>query len=1035
MMLNTLSRLVRGARFLPAGDAAVAAALAAVPGIIEGFPAVSGGDDARVVIPIAYGNTLRTPVERLLRSALDEALVDLPAPAGDELERRVREDALTNSLRRAMVDASSISPSAVAVPVLEAARISAGFFTEPSPMLAETVGKVRLLPIPRQGAVLARVASAMRARFVSACLGAAGEGVEIPALAGAVSSSQLVALFGRGTLDVEPRLDLVGAVMGASTPPALLDAAGKALVATLKRVGERRKAGKSTPEDSVLVLRFFSPAVLADGPETIARALALDPDVVALVMPSLARWIDAKELVAAGIDKTLAKQLMGADTGLAVASAMGELLSELRRWDVLSLACAAVRPVEANARTLPSGRVQSIDATIVAAGLGRQRADGGDGPGFPVEVARAWARVSAGFVGTLATDDLHAGYAVFDDPVQGLRFARALRSRPGEGLAPAAIGIAHGKVMGGSDGAGLRIGGPAVEAARRLIAQVGIAKRPGGMHAAAGLALVDGALAGNGIAIDAAAAKMLSAAAPARKGKKQNPAGLELEAVWDSEDGVIAMTRVPGLDGVVEALCMTTADWAALVADDAPPPKPGVRRGAERLPDRPAPPDPAPGPRAPEPEIAAEAPPDDSDPFADEGEAVFADEEPSGSQRPVRRSPPVSPPASGDGDPFATADEPDETDVLAAALAAAASAPPPAEPAPPADEPAPPVTAPPTPVAPTIESGTAKSGFEFEVEEDEDDEDEPTPPPPRRRAPEPPAPTAPASSPRTAHPPPAAPSATSAQPPRAPEPAPAADPLADMAAALLAQATDDDGGGSADGFAMSTPDSAPPSDGFAMSTPDPAPPSDGFAMSTPDPDPPAREFAPPPEEEPASDGFAMTAPEDESPSDAFGGVAQTPDPFAASADPFGAAMIDDSAPSGFSVIEAAEPAPPPRTAERAPPARERPPLESVPAPPPAADAARGRADLTVDFDYLLKGYACYFERTSAVFGRPYGTRMIDRHTYSYGGDAERAYREFLQDKIKEGFVPQADLTGDLPRGVTLMPLDVEKLSRQWRNLT
>jgi hypothetical protein len=110
----------------------------------------------------------------------------------------------------------------------------------------------------------------------------------------------------------------------------------------------------------------------------------------------------------------------------------------------------------------------------------------------------------------------------------------------------------------------------------------------------------------------------------------------------------------------------------------------------------------------------------------------------------------------------------------------------------------------------------------------------------------------------------------------------------------------------------------------------------------------------------------------------------------------------------------------------------------------AGDSPSGRARASqgsrptpvpgMDFGFLLKGYAWFVEKREAVFGRPYGTRMVDRHVYVHTGDPDAAYMAFLQDKISEGFVPRADLIGDLPRGVTLMPLDTERLDRAWRSM-
>lgn len=89
----------------------------------------------------------------------------------------------------------------------------------------------------------------------------------------------------------------------------------------------------------------------------------------------------------------------------------------------------------------------------------------------------------------------------------------------------------------------------------------------------------------------------------------------------------------------------------------------------------------------------------------------------------------------------------------------------------------------------------------------------------------------------------------------------------------------------------------------------------------------------------------------------------------------------------------------------------------------------------VDFDVLLAGYACYIERDRVVFGRPYGTRLVDMHAFDTDGNLDRAYLAFMQAKILEGFAPQAELSGELARTVTVMPLDLERLRAAWRALT
>ena len=89
----------------------------------------------------------------------------------------------------------------------------------------------------------------------------------------------------------------------------------------------------------------------------------------------------------------------------------------------------------------------------------------------------------------------------------------------------------------------------------------------------------------------------------------------------------------------------------------------------------------------------------------------------------------------------------------------------------------------------------------------------------------------------------------------------------------------------------------------------------------------------------------------------------------------------------------------------------------------------------MDFNFLLKGYCAFVEGNQLVFGRPYGARVVDRHAYAHHGDPDEAYRAFLQDKIAEGFAPRTELVGDLPRGVTLAPIELDRLARVGRLLS
>lgn len=102
---------------------------------------------------------------------------------------------------------------------------------------------------------------------------------------------------------------------------------------------------------------------------------------------------------------------------------------------------------------------------------------------------------------------------------------------------------------------------------------------------------------------------------------------------------------------------------------------------------------------------------------------------------------------------------------------------------------------------------------------------------------------------------------------------------------------------------------------------------------------------------------------------------------------------------------------------------------------PPRQRSRGTDAPVMDFEFLLRGYCAFIDGSQMVFGRPYGARIVDRHAYAFHGDADDAYRSFLQDKIGEGFAPRTELVGDLPRGVTLAPLEGERLTKAWRLLS
>lgn len=904
---------------LPSGVAPADAAIATLPAVADGMPPVHVNGDGRGTIPSACTATMRVPVERAVRGELDEALVDLAPPSGEELAERLRNDPLVALLARLVTEGGAVSPAASVVPFLDAVRISAACFGNPSALVADAVAKTLAQEPARRGAVLARVAAGMQQRAGAAALLAAENGVGQPGLAAALVANRLCWVFPEGSLDAHPDVPLVAAMLGAPVPPASAIAVGRAVEAVARAVLARRAANRATPDDHAFALRFLPPAAAAD-PASAAKSLALDADAVAWILPSLPRWVTVRELTAGGIEKAVAKKLLTPATSVALASTVYDALRAMRQWAVLSQVTAAVVPVDPagdGGAIVVSPRPVPTQGTVIAVGLGRSRAAPGGSPALVPGVGQAFAQCMAAFPGVAHADLGPIGLAVVADVRVAARLAFALRDRLGEGRARPAIAMASGQVAGGTDGAVMKIVGPAVSGALRLLAYDEMVTRPLGLSGALGLAVVEGMLCGDGLAVDRSTGGALARAGLREVRSPRAPRGVEIDWAFEWEDRILALVPIKGMSRALELLALARADWDALHSADGPAPVPGTRRLKER--------------RSLDQHLA------DAEEASD-----------------VATAPPVAP-----GSPYGgmrVADVYFES----------------------SDGPAPP-----TP----DEIAEPPAATEVAVEESADE---------FARASE-----YMLAGPGTAAPEPEPPAATAAPEPEesatdaAPEPeespfgAPSdGDPFAAAGAVP----------GAADYAPAATPGFEGPStviDYFgAAPSEEPAQAPESVA-SAPPPEPPAAVHEAPPPEPPASPagpGFEMAIEDDDE---------------------------DEPAAPAYS----ATPAPPPPEASPARPAK-------GPA-PEAPQLGRRRPPPSVDFGHLLRGYACFLDRGDVVFGRPYGARMVDRHSYPSGGDLDAAYRSFLQDKIREGFLPQAELAGELPRGVTLLPLENDRLDRAW----
>jgi hypothetical protein len=1009
MTLEGLAALVQAHRHLARGVPAFHAAVLAVPELVDGLPALTG--DARGVhASSACADALKGPIDVVVSEA---AAQRGPPPAVADLERRLANDPLVVAVATLAQEGAALSPAAATMPFLQALTSSAA--------RARSEG--------RDPEKLARIAQAVVGRLGAACARLGGAGVRVPALAAAAATARAAAVWSRGAATTDPSPADVCVVLGSSVPPALADAALASVARAVSAALARRAAAKATPDDGSLLLRFVPPSLEEAGPAAAGAAVSRDPDAVAAILPDLARWVDASDLAAAHVDGKLAKRLLEPATGLAVAAALAEALRELRRWDVFTLLGSALTPPGDGRRGLVVPRGGTGKATVVAVGLGRLRAEAIRKSVDPVALAavdRAWADVTRG-AKAVAADLGHAGLLVFEDPVDAFRFALSASAR----LGPVPVGVGHGTLLGGTDGAVVRVSGPAVDGALRWMAAQPASARPGGVGGLGvqQLAHAGGWLCGNGIGIETAAEEALQEARMRRglataldgppAGDPRVPRSLDMHRAFELDGEVIAVVRIAGVAGGFEALHLPVHDWRALLDRDGEFSEQPTPAHAHRAPE------PVPSP-SPEPAVAGEADGWEASEPEDSGEAapVMLDlEEQSG--------PNVLPDPS---DAFSVHDEFDETQEEHGRPLESA-------------EPVtgfylPGVDA--TPSAPIVLSAPRAApppSFDMEVVDDEDEGGD----------------------------------------------APFEDPFAlpvdglpvevvrPRGAATVVSADDDGDPFAGDPAWSEGADEPVVGEGFFVpppqtSEPDPVVPVGPTKAKAPAPHDPFVDH----QDRPEGDPFARAAKAAAAPTagdDPFAVHAESEasdgDPFSESRRP-AAARRDDHPPFGDAHTQApedpfagfdpggmlglggdqadpfAEPDPftqeEPRDAGRGPSFAQAfgGPAAAEPAPAAAAKkpAAKGAAGSPhIDFEYLLRGYAWFAEGGQAVFGRPYGARLVDRHAYPYSGDPDEVYLTFLRDKIGEGFVPRTELMGDVPTGASLQPLENERLARAWSRLS
>ncbi len=571
MTLELITRLTRGTPFLAAGAHPAAHALALVPALVDALPDVAlGSDDRAIVFPVACGSLLSGLVERELRASVDDVQADLRPSSPDELAQRLQSDPLTQALRRLVAEGLSLSPAAGCLVGLEFVRLCAQNLASPGPLLREDVGKLVDLPPWQAGRNLGRVIAPMQARLASVCFDLARAGTRVPALLSTLAASPLAF----APADRARHLP-TAAALHANQEGAKVDISGSlqagltAFDLVVNELTTRIGGRRATPHDQALMLRFC----LAEG-EAARAALATEPDAYALVLPQLSKWLDATALVRAGVTEDQAVQILRMEVGVAVAAGVGRALRAMAAAAVLAEVLAALRPaVEATIQgrlTVPRGHL--AHGTVVAVATGTLRAVMAEPIALPREVTDAVARWRTALgPGSVSFDDGVIAWFAFADAVQALRFATSLRDRPSSGLPAPACALATGTIAGGTDGATVRMAGPVIQDAARLLAHAPLGQRPPGLPETSRLALVDGSLVGSGVSLDGSTLEELREA-NVRRSPQGRPPGFTIVEAWENEDGVILVTSLHGVEGAYEAARLSMPDWQALCANQAAPP-------------------------------------------------------------------------------------------------------------------------------------------------------------------------------------------------------------------------------------------------------------------------------------------------------------------------------------------------------------------------------------------------------------------------------------------------------------------------------
>jgi len=473
------------------------------------------GEDVQHVVPVACTPALGQPVTDAVAEALRQGVREGEREdfAGLSPEDWAT-DPLAAALARLVIEANLVSRQASAIPFLEVSRLACGLLAGRAPRgtgkgaaglaIERQLSRMSELEPHRQGKILADVAWSLSARC-GAAWGLASQldaSLQPTRFYQAMMRSKLSFMLGPQQ-EGKPDTAMVMGALGLPGEPAdvdiILDLTEKALLGIEKRIREGKASEADLNFNASTTPSFSVPL----SEQRRARIGAHVPGVAATYLQRLADFTSAKELVASGLSKDKAKQLLDPQIARSLAANLRDLLKALQLWDLFSCLQQSLQAADAIGVTwwkkgpfrhvlVPRGDTGTTTTNVVAIRLTELRnaasqAAARNGEGLcPAGAEAQWRRVVRRAAERKAHCFETSTHAFFLLPTAhtaqdfSTHLLKALPSPLSLQLSPLgpdldvsagislSIGIATGTIYGGTDGQRSTICGPAIDEALHM---------------------------------------------------------------------------------------------------------------------------------------------------------------------------------------------------------------------------------------------------------------------------------------------------------------------------------------------------------------------------------------------------------------------------------------------------------------------------------------------------------------------------------------------------------------------------------------